>query len=146
MDKRRQDVYGIFGNLLAGDFSSQTSQNQDQGTAPLTPGSSTPGPADPTSSGAPLSIARGPLNDQSYFTHGPTLTTSGVLTTTDPGSEALFQGYQGVGTMANDFLEAGFSPYESSIPSIPSFAEELPLFSLLSDLEPLSDQFLSGSG
>jgi Fungal specific transcription factor domain len=145
MDKRRQDVYGIFGNLLAGDFSSQTSQNQDQGNAPLTPGSPTPGPTDPTSSSAPQSVARGPLNDQSSFTHGPTLTTSGVLATADPGSEAFFQGYHGIGTMANDFLEAGFSPYDSSIPSIPSYAEELPLFSLLSDLEPLPGQFPSGS-
>ena len=141
MDKRRRDAYGMFGNLLAGEFPGQTGSSQS--TAPLTPEPSTPGKAHGKSASLPSGYAAQPSPIPHSSSHnGPTLTTSGFLASADAMTQSLY-GQNWSDALRDDFLNGAFSTYDSGIPGASSYVDEVPLFSLLTDLEPLTDQYLN---
>lgn len=145
MDRRRQDAYGMFGNLLAGDFSVQ--MNSAHSTAPLTPEPSTPGhmqQRSAVSQSQPQTTPTPQPQPQPSSNRGPTLTTSGFLAAADPNTVAFYNQNFGSAPSGGDLFQSGISPFDTSVPNF-SYADEVPLFSLLSDFDPSSDQFLTAN-
>lgn len=76
----------------------------------------------------------------SMFTQGPSITTSGVLATaSQPDAPESYESTEPMSGQFPNFM----SPDSSGIPSNPSYADEFPLFSLLTDFDPMMpDPFL----
>lgn len=71
---------------------------------------------------------------------GPVLTTSGALADENEAQPFMFPTY---GFDQNGGLDQ-FSPSGSGVPSLPSYAEEFPLFSLMTDYDQLQDPYQMG--
>jgi Fungal specific transcription factor domain len=146
MQQRRQDVSYIFGNIAA-----ETMPNKldpELMAAPLTPTSQQV----PEKQDAQKSLHSGGIGDMFYhqrptdsqsngiFSQGPSITTSGVLATaSQPDALDSYDSTEPMGGHFPNFM----SPDSSGIPSNPSYGDEFPLFSLLTDFDPMMpDPFL----
>jgi hypothetical protein len=150
MQQRRQDVSYIFGNISADTMPNKL--DPELTAAPLTPTSQ----QIPEKQDAQKSLHNGGIGDMFYyqrpaesqsngmFSQGPSITTSGVLAT---GSQPdALDSYDSTDPMGDHFPNF-MSPGSSGIPSNPSFGDEFPLFSLLTDLDPMMpDPFLISPG
>jgi hypothetical protein len=150
MQQRRQDVSYIFGNI-----STETMPNKldpELTAAPLTPTSQQL----PEKQDLQRYLHNGGIGDMFYhqrpaesqsngmFSQGPSITTSGLLAT---GSQPdAPDSYESTDPMSGHFSNF-MSPNSSGIPSNPSYGDEFPLFSLLTDLDPMMpDPFLISPG
>jgi hypothetical protein len=78
------------------------------------------------------------------FSQGPSITTSGVLAAASQTDAA--QSYESTEAMGGSFPNF-LSPDSSGIPSNPSYGDEFPLFSLLTDFDPMMPEpFLTSPG
>lgn len=147
MQKRRQDIHNIFGDPI-------NKNNSAKSTRPNT-GNHTPSEhavpetaaqdnglggfdiSEPVQDPAPPWQLRFDMPPES---RGPVLTTSGALAYNDEDPE------EAVPTVARaEFGQLpefeNLSPDGSGIPSLPSYAEEFPLFSLMTEFDQLPDSF-----
>jgi hypothetical protein len=150
MQQRRQDVSYIFGNISAENM--QNKLDPELMAAPLTP----PSQQIPEKEDGQKTLHNGGIGDMFYqqraaenqsngtFSQGPSITTSGVLATaSQPDTMESYDSTEPMGGQFPDFL----SPDSSGIPSNPSYGDEFPLFSLLTDFDPMMpDPFLISSG
>jgi hypothetical protein len=150
MQQRRQDVSYIFGNISADTMPNKL--DPELTAAPLTPTSQQIA----EKQDAQKSLHNGGIGDMFYyqrpaesqsngmFSQGPSITTSGVLAT---GSQPdALDSYDSTDPMGDHFPNF-MSPGSSGIPSNPSYGDEFPLFSLLTDLDPMMpDPFLISPG
>jgi hypothetical protein len=148
MQKRRQDIHNIFGdpiNKSNGGTSTKTTtgthtpdqdlavenvQNDKSGTNMFD--------MDDNGDAAPPWQLRFDMPPES---RGPVLTTSGALAYAgeDAGQDVAQMARVEFGQMQ----ESGYlSPDGSGIPSLPSYAEEFPLFSLMTEFDQLQDPFM----
>ena len=155
LERRRQDVSHMFGHVLGG--SAPVPGFQTPHGAPLTP-------ADPLEDNVIVEgqdyAGQGPQVDGSVgrirtylqraeddLRNGPTITTFGHLAGPNPPPFQTYEQYADLHPTPADTTDNIMSPASSGIPSIPSYAEEFPLFSLLSDFDSMdSDQYLLGPG
>ena len=150
MQQRRQDVSYIFGNISAEAMPNKL--DPELMAAPLTPTSEQV--AERQEPQKPLH--NGGIGDMFYqqrfaesqnnsiFSQGPSITTSGVLATANQSDD--MQPYDSTGSMGGQFPNF-LSPDSSGIPSNPSYGDEFPLFSLLTDFDPMMpDPFLISQG
>ena len=150
MQQRRQDVSYIFGNISAETMSNKL--DPELMAAPLTPTSE----QIPERQEPQKSLHNGGIGDMFYqkrtaenqnnsiFSQGPSITTSGVLATAGQSDE--IQPYDSGDPMGSQFPNF-LSPDSSGIPSNPSYGDEFPLFSLLTDFDPMMpDPFLISPG
>ena len=154
MDRRRQDAYGMFGNLLAGDFNGQAPTSGVQSTTPLTPEPSTPGQQMHQRQVSSVSQPQARATQtppqshqpaQSSNTRGPTLTTSGFLAIPETNSQMFYN--QTVPTSdISEFMPAGMSPYNMENLDFSRYADDLPLFSLMTDFDGGQESFFTGNG
>lgn len=146
MQQRRQDVSYIFGNISVETMSAKL--DPELVASPLTPTSQ---PIREKADGH-KTFQNGGVDDmlyqqrpaecqhQSMFSQGPSITTSGVLATaSQPDALASYETTEPTGGHFPNFM----SPDSSGIPSNPSYGDEFPLFSLLTDFDPMMpDPFL----
>lgn len=147
MQKRRKDIHNIFGDVI--------NKNGDAGVPPST-GIPTPSQlpaAEPVMTHGTFNFdmtetVDGQLPWQLGFEmpsegRGPVLTTSGALANT--GDDSANNQYHLPALQRPDFSqipEADYlSPDGSGIPSLPSYAEEFPLFSLMTEFDQIGDPF-----
>jgi hypothetical protein len=146
IQKRRQDIHNIFGdpvNESSGEGGLAVAQSPSQAAAP-NPGRPAAVPSLGTANAIETTGAppwQLPFDMSTDF-QGPVLTTSGALAyngedATDPTSTLPRADWSQL--PETDYL----SPNGSGIPSLPSYAEEFPLFSLMTDYEFLPDNFSS---
>ncbi|KIX92967.1 uncharacterized protein Z520_11240 [Fonsecaea multimorphosa CBS 102226] len=148
MQKRRQDIHNIFGDPI--------NKTNGGGSSKTTTGDHTP---------SQVSVSEAPQNNNSTTTmfdtteessdpappwqlrfdmpsesRGPVLTTSGVLAYNDEDSADPIPPFP-----RPDFGQMPEADYFSSdgsgIPSLPSYTEEFPLFSLMTEFDQLQDPF-----
>ncbi|KAJ9636543.1 hypothetical protein H2204_005376 [Knufia peltigerae] len=147
MQKRRQDIHNIFGDPInKGSGAKSTGSTTGDQTpvdtvkAPLVNQSNGLGDFDATEQ---LEDAPPPWQlrfDMPPESRGPVLTTSGALAYNgeDGGDQVQMLPRQDFPQM----LETdGLSPDGSGVPSLPSYAEEFPLFSLMTEFDQLQDPF-----
>jgi hypothetical protein len=147
MQQRRQDVSYIFGSISTDSMPNKL--NQEPTAAPLTP-TSQQVPERHVRQKTLHSSGIGDIFDQhrpaegqysALFSQGPSITTSGVLAAASQ-SDAV-QSYESTEAMGSSFPDF-LSPNSSGIPSNPSYGDEFPLFSLLTDFDPMMpDPFLT---
>ena len=150
MQQRRQDVSYIFGNISAEPMPNKL--DPEVMAAPLTP----PSQQIPEKHEMQKTLHNGGISDMFYqqrpaesqsngiFSHGPSITTSGVLATASQPDD--MQSYDSTEAMSSHFSNF-LSPGSSGIPSNPSYGDEFPLFSLLTDFDPMMpDPFLVSPG
>ncbi|OCT52788.1 fungal specific transcription factor domain protein [Cladophialophora carrionii] len=148
MQRRRQDIHNIFGDPI----------NKANGSTPTRPstGSHTPDQiltSDVAQNGkvgnalfdmADAGDAAPPWQlrfDMPPESRGPVLTTSGALAYA--GEDSAEQIPPLPRTDFGQVPDAGYlSPNGSGIPSLPSYAEEFPLFSLMTEFDQLQDPFM----
>lgn len=149
MQQRRQGVSFIFGNIVPENAANKHSS--DVPAAPLTPTSQRM----PENKESQEPLHTSGIGDLLYqqrsvesqyngiSSQGPKITTSGVLAGANmPDNQQSYDSTDYMGAAFPDFL----SPDSSGIPSNPSYADEFPLFSLLTDFDPtLPDQFFTNS-
>ncbi|EXJ92148.1 hypothetical protein A1O3_00698 [Capronia epimyces CBS 606.96] len=146
MQKRRQDIHNIFGDPInKGDSARSTRTSTGNQTPSATPvsalqhnGGAHFDTSEPMEEAAPPWQLRFEMPPES---RGPVLTTSGALAYTGEDS-----GEQPIPPLPRHDLERVpdtdyLSPEGSGIPSLPSYAEEFPLFSLMTDFDQLQDPF-----
>lgn len=146
MQQRRQDVSYIFGNISAESMPNKL--DPELMAAPLTPTSQQIA----EKQDGQRNLHNGGIGDMLYqqrsaesqsatmFSQGPSITTSGVLATASQ-PDAL-DSYESTDPMGGH-LPSFMSPDSSGIPSNPSYGDEFPLFSLLTDFDPMMpDPFL----
>lgn len=148
MQQRRQDVSFIFGNIITENLKA----DQDLATAPLTPVSQQiqdkQSSQEPYHNGGIGDMLQQQRSTETQYnsssTQGPTITTSGVLAAgNEPEAQQSYNSMYPTGGPFPDFL----SPDSSGIPSNPSYADEFPLFSLMTDFDPMMpDQFFANPG
>ena len=151
MQKRRQDIHNIFGDVI---------NKNGTTTVPASTGNPTPSQTPATESalnnGAFNFDMTEPVDTQLPWqlgfempseSRGPVLTTSGALA--NNGDDSTSQ-YNMPGMQRQDFSQLPetdyLSPNGSGIPSLPSYAEEFPLFSLMTEFDQLGDPFSMGGG
>lgn len=146
MQQRRQDVTYIFGNISAESMPNRL--DPELMAAPLTPTSQQIA----EKQDGQRNLHNGGIGDILYqqrsaesqsttiFTQGPSITTSGVLATaSQPDALDSYESTDPMGGHLPNFM----SPDSSGIPSNPSYGDEFPLFSLLTDFDPMMpDPFL----
>lgn len=147
MQKRRQDIHNIFGDPVnktnGAKASKPTTGNQTPNETPASEaaqnnGSAMFGSSEPLDDPAPPWQLRFDMPPES---RGPVLTTSGALAYNgeDSGDPIPPLPRNDFGQMpGTDYL----SPEGSGIPSLPSYAEEFPLFSLMTEFDQLQDSFM----
>ncbi|EXJ93937.1 hypothetical protein A1O1_02330 [Capronia coronata CBS 617.96] len=146
MQRRRQDILNIFGDPINkgdGAKSTRPSTGNQTPTGTSMSGLQTNGGANFNSS-EPGDDAAPPWQlrfEMPLESRGPVLTTSGALAYTsedsgEPPIPPLLRHDMGR-VPDNDYL----SPEGSGIPSLPSYAEEFPLFSLMTEFDQLQDPF-----
>jgi hypothetical protein len=148
MQQRRQDVSYIFGNISTDNMPNKL--DQELMAAPLTPTSQQV----PERHVPQKTLHNGGISDMfdqhrsgqysALFSQGPSITTSGVLAAASQTDAAQsYESTEAVGGSFPNFL----SPDSSGIPSNPSYGDEFPLFSLLTDFDPMMpDPFLTSPG
>lgn len=148
MQRRRQDIHNIFGDPInktnGGRSTGPTTGTQ---TPSQTPASETPAPNNGTAIFDSSETMEDPAPpwplrfDMPAESRGPVLTTSGALAYNGEDSADPLPSLQprtDFGQMPDaDYL----SPDGSGIPSLPSYAEEFPLFSLMTEFDQLQDPF-----
>jgi hypothetical protein len=146
MQRRRQDIHNIFGDPI----------NKSNGARSTRSATGNHTPTDVAASGSPpnnelaevLGMADAMAEpappwqlrfDMPPESRGPVLTTSGALASNGEGPEPpTAQPRPDFGQMPDtDYL----SPDGSGIPSLPSYAEEFPLFSLMTEYDQMQDPF-----
>lgn len=147
MQKRRQDILNIFGDPInKGDNSARSTRPSTGNQTPVATSSSACqnngagqfDTSEPPEESAPPWQLRFEMPLES---RGPVLTTSGALAYAGEDS-----GDQSIPPLPrHDFERAPdadyLSPDGSGIPSLPSYAEEFPLFSLMTEFDQLQDPF-----
>ena len=141
--RRRQDIHSIFGDLLHKDSISETNSTQNGGDKVL---------PIPFVQPAGMSFSHD-IQDFPWQQHidmlesgaAPILTTSGIPASTGRDFNDFANG-EGRPVSHEADNAGGLSPGDSGIPSLPSYAEEFPLFSLMSDFDQFTDPFSMGMG
>jgi hypothetical protein len=155
MQQRRQDVSYIFGNISTDSLPNKL--DRELTAALLTPTSQqVPERHVPQKTLHNGGIHNGGISDMfdqnrpaggqysALFSQGPSITTSGVLAAVSQADAA--QSYESTEAMGDSFPNF-LSPGSSGIPSNPSYGDEFPLFSLLTDFDPIMpDPFLTSPG
>ncbi len=151
MQRRRQDIHNIFGDPIKtnGDTSTKPStgtHTPDQALPPEVDQADRNGTAifdmadaaDAADVGPPWQLRF----DMPPESRGPILTTSGALAY---GGEASAEQFMSLPrTDFGQMPDNGYlSPSGSGIPSLPSYAEEFPLFSLMTEFDQLQDPFMA---
>jgi hypothetical protein len=147
VDQRRHDVSHLFGNIITNGGPSKP--GHEFLSSPLTPTSQQVAEKQdeqqmpPVTGGGISFYTSRPTSEQTniMFTQGPSITTSGLLAaTSQPVLQPQF--YEPTEPMHGSFINI-MSPDVSSIPSNSSYADDFPLFSLLTDFDPLiSDEYM----
>ena len=150
IQQRRQDVSYIFGNISAETMPNKLN-SEPTAAAPTPTSQQVPEKPDPQ-----RGVHNGGIGEMFHhqraaesqsngiFSQGPSITTSGVLTiASQPDDMQTYGSTDPMGGHYADFL----SPGSSGIPSNPSYSDEFPLFSLLTDFDPMMpDPFLANPG